>query len=59
MWGRGVASREVLDCVGGGGRGVEDFRGCWGAVVMGGVGMFTGFWFRAGYGMLEIARGLA
>lgn len=38
MWGFGVASGEVLDCVGGGGRGVEDSRGCGGAAVMGGDG---------------------
>lgn len=36
MWRCGVASWEVLDCVGWGGRGFEDIGSCWGTAVMGG-----------------------
>ena len=36
MRGCGVASGKILDCVGWGGRGIEDSGGCWGAAVMAG-----------------------
>lgn len=56
MWGCGVASGEVLDCVGWGRRGVEDFGGRWGTAVMGWD--VAGVRFGAESHMLQIASGL-
>ena len=55
MWGCGVASREVLDCVGWGGRGIEDLGRCGGTAVMGGVLQVFG-WVQCD--MPELASGL-
>lgn len=54
MWCCGVASGEVLDCLGWGGRGVEDFGGCWGTAVMGG-GDVAGVLFGVDCDVLKIA----